>query len=118
MKWGHKYCKKFLDEEKLKNFTPEGRKMIDHINMCLPSKVQRFYKAKRFVNCNKLSIDAFKSQEKCYNEIQSLFCAAFPSNQKAFFEILDKADFSDMNSLKMFTKIMQKCDPPIRLIPI
>jgi hypothetical protein len=113
MNWGYKYCRRYADQTFVNKFTPEGKKLLEHVNKCLPSHFEKMYKSKRPLRCKKLSQDAFNAQGKCYQSVQSLFCKAFPANKDLFIQVLDQSDFINMDSITMIKKTADKCNPKI-----
>lgn len=113
MNWGYKYCRRYADQTFIDRFTPLGKKLLDHVNKCLPKHIEKFYKSKRPLKCKKLNVDAFEVQGKCYQEVQDLFCQAFPENKELFIEVLDHSDFINMDSISMIRRTAEKCNPPI-----
>ena len=118
MNWGYKYCRRYANPDFIARFTDLGKQLLEHVNKCLPKHLERFYKVKKPMKCNKLSQDAFEAQGKCYQDQQSLFCKAFPENKDLFIEVLDHRDFINMNSVSMIRKTAEKCVPKIDLISL
>ena len=115
LNWGYKYCRRYADPEFINKFTPDGKKLLDHINNCLPKSLEKFYKAKRSIKCKKLNGDAFEAQGKCYAQAQKEFCKGFPENKKHFLDVLDQKDFMNMDSIRMIKETADRCNPKINL---
>jgi hypothetical protein len=113
MNWGYKYCRRYADNKFFARFSEEGKKLLEHVNKCLPNHFEKLYKSKRPLRCKKLSKDAFEAQGKCYQDVQSLFCKAFPENKDLFIEVLDHNDFINLDSISMIRKTAEKCVPAI-----
>jgi hypothetical protein len=113
MNWGYKYCRRYADPKFVARFTAHGRKLLEHVNRCLPKHFEKMYKSKRPLRCKKLSQEAFEAQGKCYQEEQALFCTAFPQNKELFIEVLDHNDFANLDSISMIRKTAEKCEPKI-----
>ena len=111
--WGYKYCRRYADQTFIDKFTEDGKKLLEHVNKCLPKNFEKFYKSKRSLRCKKLSQDAFLAQGKCYQEAQELFCKAFPENKELFIKVLDQSDFINLDSISMIRKTAEKCNPKI-----
>lgn len=110
--WGYKYCRRYADAEFIAKFTPTGKKLLDHVNKCLPKHFEKTYKKKR-IRCKSLNTEAFDSQGKCYEEVQKDFCKAFPENKDLFIKVLDHGDFLNFESIGMIKKVADKCTPKI-----
>ena len=104
MNWGYKYCRRYANSEFTAKFNEDGKKLLEHVNKCLPKHFEKFYKSKRSLRCKKLSQDAFEAQGRCYQEVQSLFCKAFPENKELFIQVLDNHDFVNLDSISMIRK--------------
>ncbi len=115
MNWGYKYCRRYADPEFTSKFTDRGKKLLDHVNKCLPRQLEKFYKTKKSINCKRLYTQAFDAQHKCYAEKQKDFCVAFPDNKELFIKVLDQSDFLNFDSISMIRKSVEKCEPKINL---
>lgn len=113
MNWGYKYCRRYADPEFIEKFTDIGKKLLEHVNKCLPKHFEKFYRSKRMVRCKKLNQEAFEAQGKCYTEIQNDFCKAFVDNKDLFIKVLDYNDLMNLESISMIRKATEKCNPKI-----
>lgn len=115
--WGYKYCTRYTEISFFNKFTESGKKLLNHINTCLPQSLKRAYR-KRSHNCKRLQNYAFKAQGRCYAKKQKLFCEAFPENSKLFTQVLDQSDFFNMDSVKMIKQTAENCKPKIDLVKL
>jgi len=116
--WGYKYCRRYADQTFIDKFTDVGKELLAFINECLPNHFEKFYKSKRQLRCKKLYRDAFEAQGDCYAQVQEKFCKAFPENKKLFIEVLDPADFMNIDSITMIRKTAENCEPKLDLLSI
>ena len=112
--WGYKYCRRYADPAFYARFNDNGKKLLKHVNRCLPLTLAKHYSRKSH-NCKRLQTEAFKAQGECYSKVQKLFCVAFPQNQNLFTEVLDQSDFFNMESISMIRKVGDKCTPKLDL---
>ena len=89
--------------------------MLEYLKECLPKFLGKHYKSNKSMNCNRLSLLAFKAQGKCYSDILEIFCVAFPENKDLFIKVLDKSDFLNFDSINMISKVADKCNPKLDL---
>ena len=115
MNWGYKYCRRYADPEFSSKFTKTGKKLLSHINKCLPKSLEKYYKTKKAIHCKRLTTQAFEAQGKCYQEVQKDFCVGFPENKDLFTKVLDQQDFFNMESISMIRATAEKCRPKIDL---
>lgn len=116
MNWGYKYCRRYADSKFIEKFTPTGKKLLEHVNKCLPKQFEKNYKSKRPIRCKKLNNEAFSAQTKCYTDIQKDFCTGFVENKMLFVQVLDNSDLINMESISMIKKASEKCTPKIDLL--
>lgn len=112
MNMGHKYCIRFSEEKFQEKFTENGKKIIDHINKCLPNSTKKIYTKSRAINCDSLNDNAFKMQQKCYETILNDFCIGFSENKKLFLNSIDTSDLANSASLSMMLTVIGKCKNP------
>ena len=111
--WGKKYCLKHADKKTIEQFTKEGVELIKHLDRCLPNKLEKYYLSKKSLKCKSLTVNMFKAQGECYEEVKETFCKAFPDNMNLFMKILDFSDLWNTDSLEMINKVGANCVPKI-----